>query len=243
MQIDQIKQLVLDAPCSTAIVIRKNKQTVFENSFAEKEFKAASLIKLGIALYIREKAPETINETVVLKESDIVGGAGIINRLSIKKWHIRDLIDLMLCVSDNTATNLLLNFYKIDTINNYLNSNYHQVQLGRYLMKNGKENLVSAATITDIFEKLLQGNDETTAIIKNALHHQESRTKLVALSDPSWKTFNKTGELGHEEHDMARFVKGTDQIDCCVMTHYEDQKKHQQVIQMIQKIGQIITNI
>ncbi|MDK7136535.1 serine hydrolase [Lactobacillus paragasseri] len=83
----------------------------------------------------RKKKPGTITNTLTLSSNDIVGGAGIINRLSIKSWKISDLLDLMLSVSDNTATNALLNYYNINTINDYLQQNFQNISLSRFLMK------------------------------------------------------------------------------------------------------------
>ena len=141
MQLTKIQKQIENNPWKTAITIRKNNQTIFENSNANMVFKSASLIKLGIALYIEEEKPDTIDNTLNLSSDDIVGGAGIINRLSIKSWQISDLLDLMLSVSDNTATNALLNYYNINTINDYLQQNFQNISLGRFLMKKStKEN-------------------------------------------------------------------------------------------------------
>lgn len=41
----------------------------------------------------------------------------------------------MLSVSDNTATNALLNYYNINTINDYLQQNFQNISLSRFLMK------------------------------------------------------------------------------------------------------------
>lgn len=135
MQLTKIQKQIENNPWKTAITIRKNNQTIFENSNANMVFKSASLIKLGIALYIQEEKPDAIENTLNLSSDDIVGGAGIINRLSIKSWQISDLLDLMLSVSDNTATNALLNYYNINTINDYLQQNFQNIYLGRFLMK------------------------------------------------------------------------------------------------------------
>lgn len=243
MKLDQIKNIVTNNPWTTAIIIRENNKTIFSKN-TDKTMKAASLIKLGIALYIKKRMPESIAHTIPLKNEEIVHGAGIINRLTISKWKIADLIDLMLCVSDNTATNALLDFYQIDKINDFLQENYENVQLGRFLMKSGKENLASCKAIMRIFEDLLVPDQKrVTQIIFAALKHQENRNKLVAFSNPEYASFNKTGELAREEHDIVRFKKGDRNIDCCVMTHFQNAKDHEQVIKMMQRLGQLITEV
>ncbi|HIX55198.1 MAG TPA: class A beta-lactamase-related serine hydrolase [Candidatus Sphingobacterium stercoripullorum] len=120
-QIAKIQEQIENKPWKTAITIYKNGKSIFENSLANTTYKSASLIKLAIALYIQEVKPQTINNEITLSIKNVVGGAGIINRLSIKTWKIRDLIDLMLSLSDNSATNALLSYYHLDNINSFPN--------------------------------------------------------------------------------------------------------------------------
>lgn len=241
-KIDEIEKLTQNNPWRTAILIKENGQLSYSSPDIDYEFKAASLIKLGIALYIAEKKNDTLNDFIYLKESEIVGGAGVINSLHIQKWHICDLIDLMLCLSDNTATNALLDYYDIDCINSFLQENFKGIQLKRYLMqKSSEENLTSVVAIMEVFERLLSTSNTTSKVIVRALAHQSVRNKLVAFSNPEFKTFNKTGELEQEQHDIARFEKDSKQIDCCVMTHFETFDEYQQIIKMMQKIGKLLT--
>lgn len=237
-----IEKLIPD-DITTAIIIRKNNMPFFHNSNVKQKFKAASLIKLGIALYIKEKQLSTLNNQIEIRQQDMVGGAGIINRLHINKWKIKDLIDLMLSLSDNTATNALISYYGIDVINNYLCSTYKGIQLKRYLMhKSKQENITNAVTIIDIFEQLLNGDDNFTKFIINVLIHQTSRNKLVSISNPNFIALNKTGELLHEQHDIARFKNANETLDCCVLTQVKDYKQYQESILMMQQIGKVLTN-
>lgn len=149
----------------------------------------------------------------------------------------------MLSVSDNTATNALLNYYNINTINDYLQQNFQNISLSRFLMKKSdKENTCTSNSMMDVFEKLLAGDNEVNHVVLDALKHQEVRNKLVAYSNPKYEVFNKTGELLHEQHDIARFRANTDVIDCCVLTNYQSQKDYENILSMMQKIGKILTH-
>ena len=66
MKLDKIKDQIENNPWKTAITIRKNNQTIFQNGETSSTFKAASLIKLGIALYIQEEVPNSINDIITL---------------------------------------------------------------------------------------------------------------------------------------------------------------------------------
>lgn len=242
IQIAKIQEQIENKPWKTAITIFKNGKSLFENSFANTTYKSASLIKLAIALYIQEVKPNTINNEITLSPNNMVGGAGVINRLSIKRWKSKDLIDLMLSISDNSATNALLSYYHLDDISDFLQQNFQNISLNRFLMEEAtKENICTSNSMMKIFQRLLKGDNEVNEIILNSLKHQTVRNKLVAYSNPRFETFNKTGELLHEQHDIARFKSKNEIIDCCVLTNYQNQKDYEGILNMMQNIGKILT--
>src|SRR5262249_18587855 len=58
------------------------------------------------------------NETIELREQDKVSGTGILREMSGGvKLRLRDLVHLMIVVSDNTATNLILDRLSADFVN------------------------------------------------------------------------------------------------------------------------------
>jgi beta-lactamase class A len=83
--------------------------------------RTASTIKLAVMTEVFaavEEGRAKWNETVVLRESDIVSGSGVVRELSDGVWlPIRDLVHLMIVVSDNTATNLLIDRFTADAVN------------------------------------------------------------------------------------------------------------------------------
>lgn len=83
-------------------------------------FPSASIIKLPILieLFLRNFAGElSLDQKINLTEDDLVGGAGILQYLSNRQFTLRDLAILMIIQSDNTATNLLVDFLGVDQIN------------------------------------------------------------------------------------------------------------------------------
>lgn len=84
-------------------------------------FHAASTIKLPIlftALSLRDKGLLSFDEKITLNKSDIVGGCGALKLISPgNNIPILDLLKLMICMSDNTATNMLIERIGIDVIN------------------------------------------------------------------------------------------------------------------------------
>ncbi|HYZ87515.1 MAG TPA: serine hydrolase [Bryobacteraceae bacterium] len=60
-------------------------------------------------------------DTVTMTGEDKVSGTGVIRELSAgTKLPIRDLVHMMIVVSDNTATNLVLDRFNADLVNSYL---------------------------------------------------------------------------------------------------------------------------
>src|SRR5574342_448105 len=80
---------------------------------SQEVYQSASLIKIPI-LYeaLRQIEAGIINpdEHVNIKDSDKIGNTGVLQVLhGVKSYTIRDLLTLMVIVSDNSATNLIIN--------------------------------------------------------------------------------------------------------------------------------------
>jgi beta-lactamase class A len=105
----------------------KNLDTGATYGFSENELvRTASTIKLGIMATVFnavENKKATFADEVILKDSDKATGAGVLFEFSEgDKLTIRDLVRLMIVVSDNTATNLLLDRFNADSVNAFLDS-------------------------------------------------------------------------------------------------------------------------
>jgi beta-lactamase class A len=79
---------------------------------AEREMPTASVIKLAVlaAVFERARAGElSLDDRLAIRDEERVGGSGVIKELSAgTELTIRDLATLMVVVSDNMATNLLI---------------------------------------------------------------------------------------------------------------------------------------
>ena len=88
--------------------------------------RTASTIKLPImaAVFDRVRAGKARwEEWIELREEDKVSGSGVLRELSPGvKLPLRDLVRLMIVVSDNTATNLVLDRITADAVNEFLDT-------------------------------------------------------------------------------------------------------------------------
>ncbi len=88
---------------------------------AQDTYPAASTIKVPILYEVFRQAGEgrfRLADTSILRDEDIVGGSGILKDLTPGlALTVRDLAKLMIVVSDNTATNMLIDLVGLDAVN------------------------------------------------------------------------------------------------------------------------------
>lgn len=94
------------------------------NRGASEQVRTASTIKLPILCAVYQAAAAgqlTMDELITMTGDDKVAGSGIIRELADgTRLSIRDLCHLMIVVSDNTATNLILDRVTADYVNDCL---------------------------------------------------------------------------------------------------------------------------
>lgn len=91
---------------------------------ADEPVRTASTIKLPImaaAFELASRGTLRWDERVTLRKEDIVSGSGVLQELTAgESFRLDDLVRLMIVVSDNTATNLVLDRLGGDTVNDFL---------------------------------------------------------------------------------------------------------------------------
>lgn len=212
---------------------------------SDQAFPAASLIKLGVAAYIETMVqvdPTFMTQDLLLPENP-VAGAGVTYHLSRRTWSVRDLIDVMLTVSDNAATNRLIDACGgIQPIQTWLQQYYPGVVMRRHLMcpaDNPVPNTMTASGAWALLHHFFAETNAYTRFIRQCLANQNNRSKLVALVDEdnsAITTFNKTGELNDCENDAARFQSETAWVDCVMLTQFGATQR-QLAFQVLQRVG------
>ena len=83
--------------------------------------RTASTIKLPILVDLYALAAEqkiNLDEELTMKQADVVSGSGVLRELSVgTKLKLRDVANLMIVVSDNTATNICIGRIGADSVN------------------------------------------------------------------------------------------------------------------------------
>lgn len=188
-----------------------------------KVFPSASTIKVPILIELYRRVEEehlSLDHLLVMRREDQVGGSGVLKDLSPNtEYSLRDLATLMITVSDNTATNLLIDFLTIEAVNITLRRlDVTHTELVRRLQRVPAEPLdtVNHTTAQDmglLMEKLATGtaislaaSEQMVSLLKRC-QGPISITKLTAESswvgDSPIVIAHKTGSLAQASHDVG----------------------------------------
>lgn len=195
---------------------------------ADRQFVAASIIKIPIMVEGFRQAEEgliSLETKVKVADTDKVGGAGILKVMSQGiKIPVIDLIRLMIVISDNTASNILVDLLGIDNVNRTMHElGFTGIILRRKFMTLPQAvqaaNSVTAQDITGLLEKIAKGqvvsrraceemvkimkeqqwDDLIPALIPVSEHEEESLVGQVKNVEIA----HKTGSVSGVRHDAA----------------------------------------
>lgn len=183
----------------------------------DERVKAASIIKLPLlALLMDEVDAGTLDlDTVVTipaGDRNIVGGAGTLRfREFPVDITVEELMTLTVQVSDNTATNVLIDLAGgFDAVNAYIDSlGFADLYLGRKMISPAlpplQENYITASEVTELVTMFWDGSilsRESSDFLIDLMAGQLVNTKYGAVI-PREHLANKTGELGDVSHDSG----------------------------------------
>lgn len=252
--VDKIKEEI-DGFKGTCGVIIKNENTGDCLQYNEEVvFPAASIIKLSILLELFkriEKGEFNLEERIVLKESDKVGGFGVLKELDCDvNLTIKDLATLMIILSDNVGTNKLIDILDMGSINNTVKElGMKDTVLGRKMMdgeakKRGLDNYTSAKDTLTILEaylnssKFIELNAKNRETIIDILKKQQCNNKLPLLMPNNISFGHKTGDLPGVEHDAGILFSKIGDIIIIVLT--KDLENNAYGVQFNNNIGKIV---
>lgn len=176
---------------------------------------AASVVKVPILIELHARAEAgdvRLDERTPLRAADKVGGAGVLLELHEGlevTW--RDLGVLMTVVSDNTASNMLIDRLGFDRINARMGDiGMADSVLGRKFMVDPNalhaKNFTTARDMATCLARLYRGEllgSDATAEVMGILKRQQYREKIPLLLPENLEVAHKTGEISHTRHDVA----------------------------------------
>jgi beta-lactamase class A len=221
----------LDGVLGIAILDLTNQHSLLLN--ADEVFPTASTIKIAILAELYHQVQQgklKLTDTYTLQSSDLVGGSGISGALTpgVTKLTLRDVAALMISVSDNSMTNVLIDRVGMDNVNALLDSlALTHTRLRRKMMDikaagEGRENVASPKELMLLLEELYRGkvlNKQLTDDYFNLLSiHKESYIPRELPED--LRIANKPGELEGVRNDCGIVFNGSRPYVICVMSTY-----------------------
>jgi beta-lactamase class A len=196
-------------------------------------FPQASSIKICVLaeLYRQAQAGKlkltdvyTMNAADLVQDSDIMGGL----TPGVTKITLRDLATMMVAVSDNSATNVLIDRVGMENVNAFLGSlGLHNTRLRRKMMDikaagEGRENVSTPDEMSKLLQSLYQGK-----ILNREL--TDDFFQVLATHKDSWiprdlpqdlKIADKPGALEGVRNDSGVIFVDKRPYVLCVMTTY-----------------------
>lgn len=200
---------------------------------SDESFPTASTIKIAILAELFRQAQQgklNLNDPYTLQTSDLVGGSGIASALTpgTTKLTLQDVAALMISVSDNSMTNVLIDRIGMDNVNALLDSlGLTRTRLRRKMMDlkaatEGRENVSSPREMALLLEALYKGkvlNKQSTEDFFSLLSiHKESYIPRYLPED--LHIANKPGELEGVRNDCGLIFTGKRPYILCAMSTY-----------------------
>jgi beta-lactamase class A len=217
----RLSTLLASVPGRAALHIEEVGGPVLFSARADEPFPAASIIKLPIlwayAQQLHEGRVAPLECRIVPPEA-VVGGSGVIQHLAPQpRLRLHDLAVLMIIVSDNTATNLLIDALGLETIQRTIAAlGLANTKVQRYLMDMasaalGLDNVVSAADVARLLMRLATSDGlprEHTEAMLEILKGQQHREKLAGELPEDAVVASKSGEIEGVSHDAGIIYRG-----------------------------------
>lgn len=176
-------------------------------------FKSASLIKTPIMMYALDQVEKgclsldtlihAVDQQLVGDEAPVVKGG--------KDVPLSTLLEYMITESNNSATNILIDFFTMDKVNAFSAAcGLENTVLRRHMLdyeaaKNGNENHTNASDMKKLYSMLYKTSGYTPFQCETALPIllRQKDKELLMDSNPSQKAAHKTGGLSDIAHDAG----------------------------------------
>ena len=205
-------------------------------------FPTASAIKLAIVYELFKQAEEKridLEEKVTLDRRQAVGGTGVLVEMGTPTLSIRDYAVLMVTLSDNTATNVLIDRLGMDKIAARMRGlGLNATKLRRHMMdtaaaRRGDENVSTPDELVRLLRTMNETMPEAIDLLKKPKENRlrKGLPEGVASAD-------KSGELEGVRVDAGIvFAKNRPYVLCVMTTFLKDEAEGERAIEEISRVS------
>src|SRR6266480_3978337 len=214
---------------------------------ADEVFPQASSIKIAVLAELYHQAQTVklkLNDFYTVQASDLVPDSDIMGGLTpgVTRITLRDLATMMVAVSDNSATNVLIDRVGMENVNALMDSlGLSHTRLRRKMMDlkaagEGKENISTPAQMMALLEALYRGKvlnkEMTDDFFKMLSTHKGS---FIPRDLPEGlRIANKPGELEGVRNDSGVvFVENRPYVICVMTTYLQRERDGEEAISRI----------
>ncbi|MBQ9210775.1 MAG: serine hydrolase [Clostridia bacterium] len=206
----------------------------------------ASVIKLFLMAAIYqgfEDGDFRPGDKIPVRREDCVPSCGVLTYLDDgKEVSLRDLVELMIIVSDNTATNVLADFYTIPRLLDFIHERlglqdtfFRRKMFDAEASRRGIQNATTAQDVAWLLEKIWRGelvSPEASARMLKTLRHQRLNGKIpfrLHTLEQAPRIAHKTGEDDGTTHDVG-IIEGETPLLVCFMGNETDVPTYERMI-------------
>ena len=220
-------------------------------------FPQASSIKIAVLAELYHQAQQsahgasgkaTLKDRYVVRAADIVPDSSILGGLTpgVSSLTNRDLATIMVAVSDNSATNVLIDRVGMDNVVHLTESlGLAHTQLRRKMMDlqaaaQGRENISTPREMMGLLEQIYRGKVIEAPLLDDFFN-------VLATHKDSWiprdlpadlKIANKPGELEGVRNDSGIvFVKNRPYVICVMTTYLANERAGEETITRISRLA------
>jgi beta-lactamase class A len=203
-------------------------------------FPTASAIKLAIVYELFQQAAEhriNLEETMTLDRRQAVGGTGVLVEMGTPTLSIRDYAVLMVTLSDNTATNVLIDRLGMDRIAARMQGlGLHATKLRRHMMdtaaaRRGDENVSTPDELVRLLKEMNDGMPQAIELLK-----KPKENRLRKGLPEGVMSADKSGELEGVRVDAGIvFAKNRPYALCVMTTFLKDEAEGERAIEAMSR--------
>ncbi|MBW7573042.1 serine hydrolase [Caproiciproducens faecalis] len=230
---------IIDINANVSLLVYDLDQNETLLSFhAENQVVSASTIKTPIlltALDLVQSGKLKTDQRIPVPAKEILDDTEVFDR-GIREYSLEELLTWMIVNSDNTATNVLIEFLGMNAMNAYCQrlglkaTVLERKMLDWEAIRQGRNNYTSAQDQLTVFQNLYRASILTPELCRYALgilgQQRDFSMALRYIADKDFSAAHKTGGLNYLNHDTGIFsLPGHNYYFGCFVTDSVDDTK------------------